>query len=337
MAPVEWPIAASSPDEQAAAAHCAGGDRLASVRADFFLNPDQRLTEQERALMTAMLADLVGVIADEIRAAASIAEAPRGANGELFDQLRSAGQLDIPELVAVLLRRAEEERIAGARRPIGATGKSRFLHPLAADENSAAAGSAMALVLGRSRRHDRYGNPRVQLDDVPAEAAFRLAYSVAAAVALHGGSDRLAGEGAVAVLAQHDESKRIEALTFGLVHALDQAGRLSETLLLAAAADGEVAILVEGLARRAGIDFASAWANLRGTGRFALLLRMAGASRHFAAELAACFGDLLSGGAAAEIERFDNLDDAQVDRTRKWLRLDPQYRAALTALGGHNG
>jgi hypothetical protein len=64
---------------------------------------------------------------------------------------------------------------------------------------------------------------------------------------------------------------------------------------------------------------------------------MAGASRHFAAELAACFGDLLSGGAAGEIERFDSLDDAQVDRTRKWLRLDPHYRAALTALGGHNG
>ena len=337
MAPVEWPIAASSPDEQAAAAHCAGGDRLACVRTDFFLNPDQRLTEQERALMTAMLADLVGIVADEIRAAASIAEAHRATNGELFDHLRSAGQLDIPELVSVLLRRAEEERIAGALRSAGAAARSRFLHPLAADENSAIAAGAMALVLGRSRRHDRYGNPRVQLDDIPAEAAFKLAYSVAAAVALQGSSDRLAGEGAAAVLAQHDESKRIEALTFGLVHALDNAGRLSETVLLAAANDAEVAILVEGLARRAGIDFATAWTHLRGTGRFGLLLRMAGASRHFAAELVACFGDLLSGGAAAEIERFDSLGDDQVDRTRKWLRLDPHYRAALTALGGRDG
>jgi len=337
MAPVEWPIAASSPDEQSLAAHCAGGDRLASVRADFFLNPDQRLTEQERALMTAMLADLVGIVADEIRAAASIGQGDREANSELFDQLRSAGQLDIPELISVLLRRAEEERIAAALRPEGAAGKPRFLHPLAGDEDSTVAAGAMALVLGRSRRHDRYGNPRIQLDDVPAEAAFRLAYSVAAAVALHGSTDRLAGEGAAAILAQHDESKRIEALTFGLVHALDKVGRLSETLLLAAAVDGEVAILVEGLARRAGIDFASAWIQLRGAGRFALLLRMAGASRQFAAELAACFGDLLTGGPAAEIERFDSLDQGQVDRTRKWLRLDPHYRAALTALGRHDG
>jgi len=337
MAPVEWPIAASSPDEQAAAAHSAGGDRLACVRVDFFLNPDLRLTEQERALMMAMLADLVAVVADEIRAAAPIAPTAREANGELFDQLRSAGQLDIPEVIAALLRRAEEERIASALRSVGAPAKSRLLHALAGDEDSAVAAGAMALVLARSRRHDRYGNARVQLDDIPAEAAFRLVYSVAAAVALHGGSDRLAGEGAAAVLAQHDENKRIEALTFGLVHALDQAGRLSETLLLAAAADGEVALLVEGLARRAGIDFASAWTHLRGAGQFALLLRMAGSSRHFAAELAVCFADFLAGGAAAEIERFDSLDEAQIDRTRKWLRLDPHYRAALTALSGHNG
>lgn len=337
MAPVEWPIAASSPDEQAAAAHCAGGGRLACVRSDFFLNPDQRLTEQERALMTAMLEDLVGIVADEIRAAASISQGDREANGELFDQLRSAGQLDIPDLVAVLLRRAEEERIAIALRPAGAGGRSRFLHPLAGDENSAVAAGAMALVLGRSRRHDRYGNARVQLDDIPAEAAFKLVYSVAAAVALQGGTDRLAGEGAAAVLAQHDESKRVEVLTFGLVHALDKAGRLSESLLVAAATDGEVAILVEGLARRAGIDFATAWTQLRGAGRFALLLRMAGASRPFAAEVGACLGDLISGGAAAEIERFDGLDEAQVERTRKWLRLDPHYRAALAALGGRDG
>lgn len=337
MAPVEWPISASSPDEEAAAAFCAEGDRLACVRSDFFLNPDQRLTEQERALMTAMLADLVCTVADEIRAAASIADTPGEGPTELFDQLRSAGQLDIPDVIAVLLRRAEEERIAAAVRASAGSGKPRFLNSLAGDANADIAAAAMALVLGRSRRRDRYGNPRVQLDDVAAEGAVRLTYAVAAAVALQGGTDRLAGEGAAEVLAHHDEGKRIEALTFALVHALDESGRLNEAMLLAAAADGEVAFLVEALARHAGTDFGTAWGHLRGSGKFALLLRMAGTSRQFAAELAACFGDLLPGGAAVEVERFDNLDDGQVERSRKWLRLDPHYRAALSALGARDG
>ena len=53
MMPEEWPIAAFAADENAPA-RFAGRGRLATVRRDFFLNPAKRLTEQERALMTAM-------------------------------------------------------------------------------------------------------------------------------------------------------------------------------------------------------------------------------------------------------------------------------------------
>ena len=68
MTPDEWPNAAEAADPTAHARR-AGSGRLSTVRADFFLDPAERLTEQERALMTAMLHCLVGDVADEIRAA----------------------------------------------------------------------------------------------------------------------------------------------------------------------------------------------------------------------------------------------------------------------------
>src|SRR3982751_3082861 len=100
MMPEEWPIAAAAADQNAPA-RPAGRDRLATVRADFFLSPTDRLTEQERALMTAMLHCLVGDIASEIDAAL-----PRGwtaanddSDAALIEALTAARLLDEPELV----------------------------------------------------------------------------------------------------------------------------------------------------------------------------------------------------------------------------------------------
>src|SRR5436309_581751 len=113
MMPEEWPIAASAADQNAPARH-AGSDRLATVRADFFLDAGQRLTEQERALMTAMLHCLVGDVADSLRAAlpSGRTAANDDSNLALIEALTSSRLLDEPELVAMLLRRADEERIA---------------------------------------------------------------------------------------------------------------------------------------------------------------------------------------------------------------------------------
>ena len=51
MVPEEWPIAASAADRKVDPAHRAGRDRLSTVRLDFFLNPEQRLSEQERLML----------------------------------------------------------------------------------------------------------------------------------------------------------------------------------------------------------------------------------------------------------------------------------------------
>src|SRR3954466_8762540 len=118
MVPDEWPIASPSEDDGGYPARPAGRRRLPTVRKDFFLDPRDRLTEQERALMTSMLAELLGTIAEEIRALLPIGLA--AANDEdsqqLFRELSDAGLLDHSDLIALLLRRADEERVANAIR-----------------------------------------------------------------------------------------------------------------------------------------------------------------------------------------------------------------------------
>lgn len=292
--------------------------------------------------MTAMLTDLVAVVADEVATEAGLAVGQAGVDsGSLFDRLSKCGLLDIPELIAALLRLAEQERMAEAIRARGNGGGGRFLHGLAARGEPAVSAAAMALILGRSRRRDRFDSPRMDFNEVPAEAARRLVHAVAAQCGQAAPADsqthQRLSDAAAAVLGRHDESRRIEALTFALVHALDSAGQLDEQILHSALAEGEVAILAEAFARRAGLDGETAWAHLaRGGPALARLLRMAQAPRELAAAVAASLFETPC-AAAEMIGRFDCLSDEEVERERSRLRLDRAYRDALAALATADG
>ncbi len=319
-------------------------DRLPTVRADFFLDPAMRLTEQERALMTAMLADLVAALADEIRVAAQLWSGAANDDGaDLFERLSASGLLDIGDLISLLLCQAEQERVAASIRPRGSGGPASFLHILAASDDADVSAAAMAVILGRSRRRDRFDSPRIDLDDVPAEAAVRLVQAVTAAIRAgeaqsESGADRRLADAASTILARHDESRRMEALSFALVHALDRAGRLDDDALRSVLADGEIGIFAEILSRRAGVDVSTTWNRLVGGGRdLACLLRMAAVPRAMAAEIAAALGESAAVGPAEMIGLFDSLADDEVDSARGWLRLDRHYREAIGVLGGAGG
>src|SRR5690242_20031087 len=181
MMPEEWPIAADAADGDRPA-RAGGRGRLATVRRDFFLDPAKRLTEQERALMTAMLHCLVGDVANAIRAALPGGRA--AANDEddaaLVEALTLSGLLDEPGLMALLLRRADEERIAIAARARSGKREARVLQGLVSHDYGAVAAAAMALILGRGRRRDRFGQCLIAYDDLPAASAEALVHAVAA-------------------------------------------------------------------------------------------------------------------------------------------------------------
>ena len=348
MMPEEWPIAASAADGNAPA-RLAGRGRLATVRRDFFLDPANRLTEQERALMTAMLHCLVSDVADAIRAALPDGRlaANDGDDAALIEELSASGLLDDPDLMALLLRSADEERIATAARARSGRREARVLQGLVSHDYGAVAAAGMALILGRGRRRDRFSQCLIAFDDLSPKEAEMLVHAVAAGLR----RELAAGRGASAadaelaqasteVLARRDEERGIEALTAALVHFLEESGGLTEELVLAAAHEGEVSFVAEVLARRAGIPTQSALDELLSgdPGQLMALLRMAGASRSLSAGLLAGIGDLLGiADPGAAISVFDKMTDGEAQAARSWLLTAPAYRAALERLGQSRG
>jgi hypothetical protein len=347
MMPEEWPIAASAADHLAPARR-AGGDRLSTVRVDFLLNPAERLSEQERALMTAMLHCLVSDIADEIRAVLPSVSTPANDEGNLalIETLTSAGLLDRPGLFRLLLRRADEERIATGAKSRAGRREARVLQGLVSHSDGAIAAAAMSLIIARGRRRDRFGQCLLHFDDLPDAEARALVCSLAAAIrpqlSASGGadSDQHLFAAIEQVLSRHDAGSSIEQLTASLVRLLDEEGALSEELIVGAAMEGEMNFVAQALARRGSISGDLALSELLSgdTRRLMTLLRMGRLPRESAAGLLAGVGDLLGiTDPARAIEIFDRLSEADVEKARNWLSADPLYQRAVAALSGNHG
>ena len=339
--PEEWPIADFSAETSVRARGARRG-RLATVRADFFLDPSQRLTEQERALMTAMLHCLVTDVADELRAALPAGWAPAndGDNGSIVEALSRARLLDEPGLMALLLRRADEERISIAARARAGRREARVLQGLVSHQDGAVSAAAMALILARGRRRDRFAQCLVSFDDLAASSAEVLVHAIAASLRAEaaGGDasvDSKLSAASARVIAARDPERSLDSLTAELARLLEERGGIEDSLILSAAQEGEIGFVADVLGRRAGVSPEAAMEELVSgdAGRAMALLRMAACSRELSAGLLAGVGDLLGltdPGAAIGI--FDALRKEQVDSARAWLLTPLTYRSALDAL-----
>ena len=348
MMPEEWPIAAPAGDHDAPA-RSGARDRLSTVRADFFLDSATRLTEQERALMTAMLHCLVGDVADDLRAAL-----PKGwsaANDEsnlnVVERLTAARLLDEPALMALLLRRADEERIANAAAARSGRHDARILQGLVSHDDGAISAAAMALILARGRRRDRFGQCLVAFDDLPERSANFLVHAVGAALradlaGVRGGAaaDAELTKACRAVLDGREPERGIDALTADLARLLDENARLDDDLVLAAAHEGEIAFVAEAMAGRAGLDGRAAAGELLSgdPARVMMLFRLSNSPRPLVAGLLASIGDLLGlTDAGHAIGLFDSMTEDRVAAARNWLTVNPAYRRALNVLENSDG
>jgi hypothetical protein len=302
---------------------------MAAIVQDLFLEPEARLTEQERSLMGAMLHGLVERIAVELRARLSHTAADACAAGpaELIADLARAGLIQDEKLVGLLLRRADSQRLASA----GRGGRSTLQRwTAAADADLAAA--AMILVTTRGRGRDRFGRVAIDLSDLPAPLAAGLVMTVGAALGLRCKlpSDPEIAAATTDLLSTWTERTSLEELEAALAEALGSEGRRTPGLLVALAEEGEAPILSAILAAEAEVTADEAWsALLGGAEEVALLLRLASVHRPEVAAFLAAAGPALGiGDPVRAIDAYDALSTETVEAVRAELALPAAYRNA---------
>jgi len=309
-----------------------GVDRLAAAMRDLSLDPVARPSEQERALMLSLLTGLVGHIAEELLLRLPDMGQSEIDVGLLVDRLREAGMISRAELVGLLIRRAD---IIAFRMSARSPGGNGLLEGWAADAETAIVEAAMAVVIARASAKDRFGRPGLTLADCDAELAVSLTYAVAAALPC---SPEFLVAAAIDLLARHDEGERLEAQEARLMRALEQGGRLDGNLLLSLAAQGEMGLLAEGLARLARIPSNEAWQALTGRNDPAVgrLLRVAEVERAQAAGLIAILSDGRGLRDPAEaMAAFDAMTATDASDERARVRLPAAFLKARSALEGY--
>lgn len=315
--------------------------RIAAARAELALPEALRLSEWQRAAVSAMLRRLVENVEDELRAAvaAGMADAVRASLTAArvpiaAPILARLGSFPDAELIALALRRAEEHRLARE-----AQSEEKLLGELVADADEGIAAEAMAVLIALSARLDAFQEPAIGRNDLPAELHHQLAWSVAAALRRYlveqhdvaeQEADSALSTAVAALLTRHDEGASFDALCLRLARRLAEAGRLDDDMLVRMLDEGGLPLFLAALAIRTGIDSGSAWQLI--TEAPSMLLHGAGVRRDAAG---AILLRLAHGREEAALDRLERFDAAEPDEAGQRLglwRVDPAYREAIAAL-----
>jgi hypothetical protein len=332
----------------AAAAYAAreADARVSAALNDLFVPERHRPNDRQRSAISVMIEALVEDLESDLRlglierlgdaAPPAIGVARIAIARPIFDR---AGVLRERDLVALLLARAEEHRIAeGIRRIAAADPEPASTVPL-----NIAPELEMPYLIAESRRSDGAGEPTLSARDLPADLLVRLAWWTAAA--LRDYLDRASPldpaardeslQGAVFErLAAHDESQTLE----GAAMRVALAGPADDDALFEAFRRGYFSLFVANLAVRARIDYMSAFviATDPGIGALAVALRAIEARTEVAASILLQMAAINGLSEAKLEERINDYLDLDLIEAREAIRpwrLDRAFRAAIADIG----
>ncbi len=264
--------------------------RLFENLTDLFLSADGRLSEHERALMSDILTKLVRSV--ELRLRQELADFFVRTEADLPDVVRLLANDEIEvarplllksrllrdeDLVEIIRMRTDEHRLAIAMRDeiseavsnaLVEYGNGDVIEALLRNPDSRISQRAMEYLVAESRRVDRFQEPLVNREDLPAELAYRMYWWVAASLRKRIVSefdvdplviDQAMRTASRTILGDQQENEGAYVKAQRLVHRLAETGDLTIEFLLGSLRQRRIAVFVAGLAELGGIDFRTAW------------------------------------------------------------------------------
>lgn len=292
--PTDRPIDVQALLDLAADRSSAARAQLMNAIVDLFLPANQRLTDQQRALMTDVLGRLLGSIEMEVRQ--HLVEALMRSSVELPDLeaqlandaievarpiLEKSKVIRHADLIAVVMQCAEEHRMAIALRddisaPLAEAlvekgirgGEDDVLETLIRNEDAVLSRRAMELLVAESKRNGQFQQPLLTRNDVPVDLAYQMYWWVSATLRRYilrnyvidqAVLDPMIERATRRAMVDHDDTQSVQARALQLARRLEELGELTDSFFLRTLRQGRLSLFAAGLAARAKVSFSTAW------------------------------------------------------------------------------
>ncbi|MFD0850084.1 DUF2336 domain-containing protein [Sphingosinicella xenopeptidilytica] len=327
--PLDRPIDVQALLGLAAGRSGAARAQIANAVTDLFLPAAQRLTDQQRALMTDVLGRLLGTVEMEVRRHLVEALSRSPASQPDLEARLASDSIEVarpilerssvvrnPALMDIVIQCAEEHRMAIALRetvspPLTEALAERgfkgseddVLEGLIRTEDPVLSRRAMELLVAESKRNGQFQQPLLTQNDLSADLAHEVYWWVAAALRRHilknfvidqAVLDPMLERAAKRAMVEYDDTQSVQSRALQLARRLNELGELTDGFLLRTLRQGRLSLFTAAFAARAKIAFNTVWRIVTdpASESFIVLAKAVDVSRDATASLVIVLGEL---------------------------------------------
>jgi uncharacterized protein (DUF2336 family) len=339
---------------------------------DLFLSEEGRLSEHERALMSDILTKLIHDVEESLRKALAAALAKSDAQLPDVVRMLAEDEIDIArpllekskllkdkDLIHIVRMRTDEHRLSVAIREGLSTdvsdalmeyGSHDVIETLLRNPDAALSLRAKEYIVAESRRVDRFQEPLVGREDLPADLAYKMYWWVSAALRkkimdTHEMDpvffDTIMQKATNDALVGQSENEGAILRAQKLVRRLHQQDELTHNFLMDSLRQQKIPVFVAGLSEKAGVDYDTAWHvfNDKGFETLAIMAKGIGIDRSEFSSMYLLISKSRDSRAVSSpqllrrvMELFDSIDVDTASGALQYWRQNKEYQLAMEEL-----